>query len=64
MAWVGNLINWYIGYILMGIWSSIGAFLGIFGSWQVGLDGVMSTFTSFKPEGVSDIYTKDLTYQV
>ena len=64
MAWFGNLINWFIGYILMYIWLLIGTFLGIFGSWQVGLDGVMGAVTSFKPEGLSDVYTKDMTYQV
>ena len=64
MAWFGNIINWYIGYILMAIWSYLGMFLGLFGSWQTGLDGVIGTVDSFKMEGISDVYTKDLTYQV
>ena len=33
MSAVGNLINWIIAMIIMGVWSAIGALLGLFGSW-------------------------------
>ena len=32
-AWLGNLINWFIGTIQMVIWLYVGLFFGIFGMW-------------------------------
>ena len=61
MALVGNLINWYIGYVIMAIWMEVGYFFGIFGMWQLGADGVASVYEGFAMDAVGDVYTNDMT---
>ena len=59
--WVGNLINWFIGYIIMGIWASIGYLLSIIGMWQMSADAIIGVVTDFKPADVGTSYTGSLT---
>ena len=63
MAWAGNIINHIIGMILIQIWTYVGMLLGIFGMWQMGLDGVIGTYDSFKAPLVEDTYMNDMTYE-
>ena len=64
MSAIGNVISWYIGLIIMGIWSQIGMILGLVGAWQVGLDGVLGVVDSMKFEAMGSTYSNDLTYAV
>ena len=58
---IGNLINWYIGYIIMAIFAYVGNILGIIGMWQFGVDGVTGIYDSFKMADVGDAYTREMT---
>lgn len=49
---VGNLINWLIGYVMLYIWQIIGMLLGIIMQWQVGYDGMAAAVRDFKMSGV------------
>ena len=60
--WIGNLINWIIGYIIMYIWQIFIPLLGLFGLWQMPLDAMLGVYESFAPSDVSDIYTSDMPY--
>ena len=60
--WLGNLINWIIGYIIIYIWQIFVPLLGLFGLWQMPLDAVIGVYTDFAPSDVTDIYTSDMTY--
>jgi hypothetical protein len=31
--YIGNLINWLVGGLLLQIWASVGGFFAIFGNW-------------------------------
>ncbi len=53
---VGNLINWLIGYIMLYIWNIIGFLLGIIGQWQVGYDGMSAAVRDFKMSGVGGTF--------
>ena len=64
MSAVGNLISWFIGVIIMYLWTAIGMILGLIGGWQTGLDGVHSTMESFAFDDMSSKYTRGLTYEV
>ena len=63
-AWMGNLINWLIGTIMIQIWMMVGMLMGIFGDWQTPLDAIMEIPAAYGPAGISDVYTGDLTYEV
>ena len=63
-AWVPNLINWFIGTIQMVIWVYIGAFLGIFGMWQMSLDAILAIPEAWGPGKIDSAYLNDLTYEV
>ncbi len=56
-----NLINWFIGYILLYIWMISGYLVGIFGMWQIGLDGALGTIESFAMNGVGSTYKDSMT---
>ena len=58
---VGNLINWYIGQIIMAIYYEVGVLFGLFGIWSFGHDGLINTANSWKPAGVSTDYSAALT---
>ena len=60
--WLGNLINWIIGYIIIYIWQIFVPLLGLFGLWQMPLDAVIGVYTDFAPSDVTDIYTSDMPY--
>ena len=62
--WIPNLINWFIGYIMIGIWMTLGQLFGLIGNWQFGLDAVLAIPAAWGPAGISDVYTNDLTYEV
>ena len=51
--WFPNIINWFIGYILGGLWVAIGSILSIFGMWQMSADSVFSAFDQFKMPSVT-----------
>ena len=59
--WIPNIINWFIGYLMMGIWAAIGYVLSIFGMWQVSADAILDVVTQMKPEDVGTTYEGDLT---
>ena len=58
---IGNLINWWIGMIIMEVYLFVGYWLGIFGMWQFGVDGVTSVYDSFKPSDVGDHYMTEMS---
>ena len=64
MGAIGNTITWFIAVVIQMIWFEVGMFLGIFGMWQVGLDGVLSTLESFAFEAMTATYANDLTFTV
>ena len=56
MAMFDNYIQWFVGDLIMYFYIAWGAILGIFGMWQEGLDGILSTietqgaeFTAMSP---------------
>ena len=59
--WVGNLINWFIGYILLGLWYMVGALFSIVGMWQMGADGALGVIADWKPSDVGTTYEGSLT---
>ena len=59
--WVGNLINMFIGTIMMYIWIFIGYFLSILGMWQVSADAITDVMTNMKPSDVGTTFTGSLT---
>ena len=63
MSAIGNFFSWLIGSLIMTLWAYLGAFLGIFGNWQSGLDNVLSTMENFSFEAMT-VPTGDLTYTV
>ena len=62
MSAVGNLISWFIAYVIMALWYYVGFILGIFGQWQVGLDGIISTMESFAFDDMGTTYSKNMNY--
>ena len=54
--YVGNLINWIIGYLLIYVWYAIGQLFALFGMWDVPLENLTGVYADFKMSGVSDIY--------
>eukprot|EP00356_Strombidium_inclinatum_P002644 CAMPEP_0170478826 /NCGR_PEP_ID=MMETSP0208-20121228/276_1 /TAXON_ID=197538 /ORGANISM="Strombidium inclinatum, Strain S3" /LENGTH=65 /DNA_ID=CAMNT_0010751143 /DNA_START=11 /DNA_END=208 /DNA_ORIENTATION=+ len=59
--WVPNMINWFIGAILLYIWNIIGMFLGLVGMWQIPLDAMISTVTSYKLPEMYKTYEDNMT---
>ena len=62
--WIGNLVNWFIGYIMIYIWTVLGQLFGLIGNWQFGLDAIQAIPADWGPGSVSDVYLNDLTYEV
>ena len=62
--WIGNLVNWFIGYIMIYIWIVLGQLFGLIGNWQFGLDAVQAIPADWGPGSVGDAYLNDLTYEV
>jgi len=62
--YVSNLISWFIGSIMIGIWMQVGTLLGLLGQHQKALDAVMDIVDSSKPELVGTDYTNALAYEV
>ena len=60
--WFGNIINWYIGYIIMAILTPIGNFLQLFLAGQAILDMIFQFATDFKAPLVSDNFMSELSY--
>lgn len=59
--WFGNLINWLIGYIIFYVWNIFAPLFGLFGLWQVPLDGLSSVYESFAPSDVGSSWSSDMT---
>ena len=60
--WVGNLLNWFIGYVIAYIWIVIGSFLSLFGMWQLPADGIIGAFTQFAPTELdTSVFTSAMT---
>ena len=62
--WIPNLINWFIGYIMIGIWMPCGQLFGLIGDWQTGLDAIQAIPADYAPAGAGDAYLGDLVYEV
>ena len=56
----GNLINWFVGYILMYFWNWLGNILAIFTMWDFGHGNIMATVDEWKMGGISDTYKSNL----
>ena len=56
--WFGNWFTFCWGLYGMIFWALVGGFLGIFGAWQVGIDGAMQVIADFPLPDV----TKDGAY--
>ena len=52
-AWVGNLINWFVGIFLMYIWLILGNLFGLFGMWQIPHDNLLGIVNSLKMSEIS-----------
>ena len=62
--WMPNLINWFIGYIMIGIYATIGQLFGLIGNWQFGADAILAIPADYAPAGVGEAYLGDLTFEV
>ena len=59
--WGPNFGQWFVGYLLMGLWTTVGYILSIFGMWQMGADWLTSTVTDWKPTELGDAYLGVMT---
>ena len=55
--YVGNLINWLIGSILLSIWFVISQLFALFMMWHVPLENMTNIYEDFKMPGVGSVYT-------
>ena len=62
--YTSNLISWFIGMIMIGIWMQVGTILGLLGQHQKVLEAVMDIVESSKPELVGTDYTNAMAYEV
>ena len=58
--WFMNMINWWIGGMIITIWMYIGQVCSLFTLWDIGHGGVMDTVEQWKMPGVSDTYKGDM----
>ena len=54
--WFMNMINWWIGGMIMYFWNWIGQILSLFTMWDFGHTGVMDTIEQWRMPGISDTY--------
>ena len=59
--WFGNFFTWLFAGIIMYFYALIGFFLGIFGAWQFGTDGVLQTVTDFILPEIKDGYLGEIS---
>ena len=66
---IPNLINWFIGNIMINIWMTLGMLFGLIGDWQTPLDAIQSIPADYGPHGLSygigaAAYLNDMFYEV